>query len=140
MQITTILGSCVAIALFDPILRVGGINHYLLPSPPQGAPTTPRYGTSAILALLEGFNRFGSQRSSLQAKVFGGANVLANVRIGHGIGQLNIETAIRSLSNLEIPIVEQNTGGNKGRRIVLDTSNFNVFHEFPADRRNASAA
>ncbi len=139
-EITTILGSCVAIALYDRELHLGGLNHYLLPEAQSSDPRSARYGNCALPLLLQALEAFGSRPRTLLAKVYGGANVLLNVTIGEGIGRLNVQLALNLLAELKIPVIEQNTGGTLGRRIVLNTGNFEVRHEFPSERNHGSAA
>ncbi len=73
--ITTIVGSCVAVCLFDPVAGVGGMNHYLLPLPVQRE-WSPRFGNVAIAELLRAVLDRGARRDRIQAKVFGGACVI----------------------------------------------------------------
>src|SRR5579864_1328459 len=73
--IKMILGSCAGVFLFDTKLAVGGAAHFMLPSQPQGPPSA-RYGDVAIAELLESFRLFGSRRSDIQARIFGGAGML----------------------------------------------------------------
>ncbi|MBF0095500.1 MAG: chemotaxis protein CheD, partial [Alphaproteobacteria bacterium] len=95
--ITTILGSCVAVCLWDKSLRFGGMNHFLLPSwEHQGEPSL-RYGNVAVEALVREMLDLGSRMEDLRAKVFGGANVLPTSGDNPTIGTRNIEMAIREL-------------------------------------------
>ena len=72
VQVTTILGSCVSVCIWDAQAQVGGINHFLLPS---GSPASPRFGESAVALLIGRVLELGAQRGRLAAKVFGGACV-----------------------------------------------------------------
>ena len=75
-QVTTVLGSCVAVCLWDSDRRLGGINHYLLALwNGEGLPT-PRYGNIAIHKLAEKVERAGAKRSRIKAKIFGGSSIL----------------------------------------------------------------
>lgn len=127
-QITTVLGSCVAVALFDSRRKAGALNHFLLPSATANEAPSPRYGDVAIQVAVDAMLADGSLLGDLQAKVYGGANVLDNVSIGQQIGNRNVTQAIEVLSKLRIPIVEKNVGGTRGRRIMLSTSDFSVEH------------
>lgn len=127
-EISTILGSCVAVAIYDYKLQTGGLNHYLLPSPPSHEAPSARYGTIAIPLLIEEMIRDGSKKNCLQAKVYGGASVLNGVTIGDGIGVSNIDIAIQILEMMNIPVIEKNVGGLHGRKIALNTFTFEVFH------------
>jgi two-component system chemotaxis response regulator CheB len=135
-RIKTILGSCVSVVFWDSRAAVGGLCHYLLPEPTSGAVPSARYGSFAIPALLQSLLELGAQREHIQAKVYGGANVVNHLnRLEGNIGDRNIEEARAQLKKLKIPVIEENVGGSKGRFIALDTSNFAVEHRL-ADPRN----
>src|SRR5262245_57351923 len=92
--VKTILGSCVAVCLWDSTRKVGGITHYLLPSLPAGKPATPRYGDVAVSVLLERLYMLGTRASGLVAKVFGGACVVSGLAGEPGlVGEKNIHLA-----------------------------------------------
>lgn len=129
-QISTLLGSCVSVALFDPETKIGGLNHYLLPELGPNDMGNPRYGTSAIKMLIEEMVRLGASESRLQAKVYGGGNVIAVSPVGESIGRRNIEIAEQLLREHGIRIVEKNVGGESGRTLKLNTATFEVLHSF----------
>jgi chemotaxis protein CheD len=116
--VTTILGSCVAICLWDPSLGVGGINHYLLPHWAGGAESSPRFGNVAFSRLMERLRALGAQPQNLQAKVFGGACVVEAFR-GQHLGSKNVEVARRLLQEAGIPVVQEDVGGRKARKLVF---------------------
>ena len=89
-QLTTILGSCVAVCLFDREAGVGGMNHFLLPS---GTPASARYADSAMPALVERVLGLGASRARLRAKLFGGACVVEALRANHPLGARNLAAA-----------------------------------------------
>jgi chemotaxis protein CheD len=122
-EITTILGSCVAVCLWDEQQRVGGLNHFLLPSAPKGQPLSARHGDAAIPMLLRELERLGGQRQRVRAKVFGGALMMGPPRpgAGPGLGERNAELARRLLAELGIPIVAEDLGGNSGRKLRFRT-------------------
>lgn len=125
--ISTILGSCVAICLWDPILRLGGMNHYLLPLwNGEGLPT-PRYGNVAIPMLIEKMISLGSMRANLKAKVFGGANVLENIGGLLEVGSRNILLAEETLAAEEICVIGHDLGGSAGRKVIFFTESGDVF-------------
>ncbi|MFS4458426.1 chemotaxis protein CheB [Bdellovibrio sp. HCB2-146] len=126
--ISTLLGSCVAVALHDPTTGIGGLNHYLLPEVmPNETPNT-RYGQFAIPFLIDECVRLGANRSKLQAKIYGGGNVISVSQLGDGIGKRNIEVAEQMLKAASIPILERNVAGESARTIKLNTSTFDVLH------------
>lgn len=123
-RFTTILGSCVAVCLYDAGRGIGGLNHYLLP----GTPVNPeereplRWGEPSIARLMDLVLAAGARRACLQAKVFGGAQISArNVPDAMRIGERNIETALDALLRLKIPIMNQSLGGAAGRKIIFDS-------------------
>lgn len=94
--VTTILGSCVAVCLWDPVAQIGGINHFLLPTFSGQGIASPRFGNIAIKELLDQLAQLGSQKHNLLAKMFGGACVLEAFRQRqHHLGTKNIEIAPR---------------------------------------------
>lgn len=119
--VNTILGSCVAVCLFDTFLRYGGINHYMLPLWNGQGLASPKYGNIAIGKLLEKMLSTGSSQKNLIAKVFGGANVIEINNAHFMIGERNISIAFDILDELQIKIVSQSVGGNLGRKIQFNT-------------------
>lgn len=128
--VNTILGSCVSVCLYDPVRKSGGINHYMLPLWNGNGLASPKYGNIAIEKLLEKMIGLGSLRQHLQAKVFGGGDVLSSDINLYKIGTRNIQIAIDMLAEYRIPIVSKSTGGNQGRKIQFDTYTGNVRHKF----------
>jgi chemotaxis protein CheD len=122
-EVTTILGSCVALCLWDSQLRVGGMNHFLLPSPPSGEAPSARYGDTAIPRLVLELEKLGSQRRGLRAKLFGGASVGGGVRSSGRahLGERNVELARKLLAELGIPVVAEDLGGTSGRKLRFRT-------------------
>lgn len=122
--VTTILGSCVAVCLHDSAKRVGGINHYLLPGG-SGSPreVNPRFGDHALQLLLRRVLALGCRRETLQAKVFGGACVLEAFQRAdqEHLGTRNVETALDFLRAEGIPVAGQDTGGQRGRKLLFHT-------------------
>ena len=120
--VTTVLGSCVAVCLWDPIECVGGMNHYLLPFFAGAGQGSPRFGNAAMTQLVERLVALGAVRGRLQAKVFGGACVLEafQARQGH-LGEKNAAVAFKLLEELAISVVSRDVGGQSGRKLVFHT-------------------
>lgn len=112
--LTTILGSCVAACIRDPIAQVGGMNHFLLPEGGGDDRDAMRYGVNAMELLINGLLKNGASRQNLQAKLFGGANVLSGLS---NIGSRNAEFARTYLADEGIPVIGGNVGGRMPRRI-----------------------
>ena len=120
-RVSTILGSCVAVCLYDSILKVGGINHYMLPFWNGQGLASPKYGNIAIEKLVEKMLSLGSKKTNIRAKVFGGGEVIdTNISQFH-IGERNIKLAMEMLEELRIPIVAKSVGGKLGRKIEYYT-------------------
>lgn len=118
-RITTILGSCVAICIWDPLTGVGGMNHYLLPANPAAAERTARFADTATAELLAALLAAGASLTRVRAKIFGGASVLA-FTCG-ALPEKNIHAAREQLARWDIPIVGEDVGGFHGRKIVFQT-------------------
>jgi len=128
--VTTILGSCVAVCLYDPVLRIGGINHFMLPLWNGQGLASPKYGNIAIEKLVEKMISLGCDQSRLQAKVFGGGEVIDSHITSFNIGARNIRLAYDMLEEYKIPIIGQSVGGNLGRKILFNTETFEVKQKF----------
>lgn len=116
--ISTILGSCVAVCLYDEKLGIGGMNHYLLPFWNGNGLQTPKFGNISIPKMVEGMFDRGSSPRSLKAKLFGGASLSGNESMM--IGQKNIIVAREILGEYKIPIVAEDIGGQNGRKIQFN--------------------
>lgn len=119
--VTTILGSCVSVCLWDRRNAIGAINHYVLPRRYEGHELSARCGPIAISRLVESMQALGSARADLQAKLFGGAWILAAPQRAEHIGALNVQVARDQLGRAGIPIAAEDVGGNRGRKIVFHT-------------------
>jgi len=119
VSIVTVLGSCVAVCLWDPVARVGGMNHFLLHEGPE-ADRSGRYGVPATEELLLRVRALGSRNGNLTARIVGGACVIEAFRRRDGhLGFRNVETARQQLRGARVPIVEEDVGGRRGRRLTF---------------------
>ena len=109
---STVLGSCVAACLFDPVRGVGGMNHFLLAD--GDGEEAMRYGAYAMEVLINDLLKLGASRERLQAKLFGGAKMIERL---NDIGADNARFARRFLATEGIPIVGESLGGRRARRI-----------------------
>lgn len=112
--LTTILGSCVSACIRDPFAGVGGMNHFLLPEGGGADRDTHRFGVNAMEVLINDILKRGGMRSRLQAKLFGGANVINAMS---DVGSRNAKFARQFLEDEGIAIAGGDLGGNSPRRI-----------------------
>jgi chemotaxis receptor (MCP) glutamine deamidase CheD len=118
MTISTILGSCAAVCLWDSHKKAGGMNHYLLPDGASDGPNRLRYGNAANPELLKQVLALGCQVKNLQAKIFGGSSAFS-VDLTHSLGTRNVDLAEEFLRSAGIPVVERDVSGKHGRRLVF---------------------
>jgi chemotaxis protein CheD len=117
--LTTILGSCVAACLYDPVAAIGGMNHFLLPGDRPGTDHAQgggamRYGAYSMELLVNGLLREGAVRHRLRAKLFGGARMVKGLT---DVGDANAAFAERFLQAEGITFVGGSLRGDRGRRI-----------------------
>jgi chemotaxis protein CheD len=127
--VTTILGSCVSVCLWDEVLRIGAITHYLLPAPIAGGGESSRFGSTAIPQIYEELRHHGA--SSLIAKVFGGSSMnSALAATGGDLGSQNVAMAMRTLQDLGIAVTGSDTGGSIGRKLLFQTDDGTAWVKF----------
>lgn len=129
-MISTILGSCVAVCLWDIKLRCGGMNHYMLPLWNGKGLASPKYGNIAIQKLYEKMLSMGSLKENLQAKIFGGSDILQSSSYQFNIGTRNIEIAEKFLAELGIRVQAMSVGGPSGRKILFDSEKGTVIQRY----------
>lgn len=125
-SIVFILGSCVAVCLWDPTTKIGGATHFLLPLAEDRSPSSPRYGNVAIPVLIHKLVEAGARLDRLRAKIFGGGCLL-NSAYSKGqnadyLGARNAEISVQILRKERIPIDFTDVGGGRGRRIEFHTA------------------
>jgi len=127
--VRTILGSCVAITLWHPKLKVGGMCHYLLSfSSLPDSHRSPRYAHGAFNWLMQQVNSVGEEIHGYHGKIFGGGNMFcADSGKISLIGDQNISMAMELMDKYQIPLTSHNTGGNKFRALQFDLSNGDVW-------------
>ncbi len=131
--ITTVLGSCISICLFDIKKKIGGINHFMLPLWNGEGLASAKYGNVAMEKLLAEMKRKGANADNIEAKMFGGANL---VNLTMNVGERNAETAKRILNNENIKLVAESTGGVQGRKIIFDTTTGSVHMRYIQQTHN----
>ncbi len=135
-QINTILGSCIAITLWHPVLHIGGMCHFVLPGGRapnsvirDGCELNGRYSDAAMVLFANEAARRGTNLKEYHAKIFGGSNMLTNttLREDERIGTRNTEAAIRHLKELGISLLIAHVGETGHRRIVFDVGSGDVW-------------
>ena len=111
---TAVLGSCVAACLRDPLAGIGGMNHFLLPDTGRSPSASVLYGAQAMELLINALMKRGARKDRLEAKLFGGARMIAGLA---DIGRSNGEFARRFLRDEAIPCLAESLGGTRARRI-----------------------
>ena len=106
LLIMTTLGSCIAACLWDRNARVGGLNHFLLPDGGSDAGDSGRYGSYAMELLINEMMKRGASRTSLEAKVFGGGQVIAGMETMN-VGERNTRFVLDYLKTERIPVVSK---------------------------------
>ena len=149
--LSTLLGSCVAVCLYDPVRKAMGMNHFLLANrrnvkdAPVLASDAGRYGIHAMELLVNDLLALGAQRRYLRAKAFGGGNVLGHDCSESGtamcVGTVNVHFVREFLSRDRIPLVAADLGGNYGRQIHFTGTDYSVYvRQIPTGQSTQVAA
>ncbi len=121
-EITTVLGSCIAVCAWDPVAEVGGMCHYMLPDANGGKGDMARYGNFAINELLDKIVAKGGVRHRIKAKVYGGGSMLKMSLTENDLGSKNAKVASELLEKARVPVIDHEVRGNHGRRVVFHTN------------------
>ncbi|MBW6408601.1 chemotaxis protein CheD [Clostridium weizhouense] len=124
------LGSCIGIALYDKNMKLAGLSHIMLPDSTQFKNVTNpmKFADLAIPLLIKKMEDKGCKRRNLVAKIAGGASMFnfSDKSMVGDIGKRNAEAVKKSLSDIRIPIIAEQVGGNKGRTMIVDASDGKV--------------
>jgi chemotaxis receptor (MCP) glutamine deamidase CheD/CheY-like chemotaxis protein len=126
VEIATLLGSCVAVCLFNKKYSFGGMNHYMLSQARADERPSGKHGDHSIRTLIKMMLSYDADSRNLQAQVFGGGNVTEALAQGVSIGANNIVIARTVLDEHKIPIVKRDVGGQHGRKIHFENWTGNV--------------
>lgn len=121
--IKTLLGSCVSVTVWDPSRRAGGMCHALLPQRqrPRGAPLDGRFTDEAIEILLNHLRARGIPAHLCQFQLFGGGRMFKFPELmGLDVGQRNVDVALQTLKQLDLPLQRSDVGGTLPRRLHFD--------------------
>ena len=115
IAIVTVLGSCVSACLRDPVARIGGMNHFMLPDNASGD-VSARYGSHAMELLINALLKAGARRDRIEAKVFGGGNVLKGI-VANPVGTRNAQFVLDYLRIERITVVAKDLYGIHPRKV-----------------------
>lgn len=115
--IMTVLGSCIAACLWDSRMQIGGMNHFMLPEG-DSADLSGRYGSYAMELLINEMQKMGARRETMQAKIFGGAQVMHNFTTMN-VGERNTKFVVNYLRTERIPIVSEDVLDIYPRKVVF---------------------
>jgi chemotaxis protein CheD len=121
-EAVAILGSCVAVCLWDPYAGVAGMNHFMLPTLSGVGAESCRHGSLAMRSLVEKIVGAGALAHRLRARVYGGATI--GIGLGdpeNHLGTRNANLALRALEERRIPVLSREVGGAKSRKLVFST-------------------
>lgn len=119
--ISTILGSCVAVCLWDKVNLNAGLNHFLLPGDPEKDTSHQNRGISSTTMMIKALISRDSKIDNLEAMVFGGSNSIVFQNDVYQVGKRNVEAALAVLHDFNIKVVDKHIGGKQGRKIRFDT-------------------
>lgn len=119
--IYTLLGSCVAVCLYDKKNHIGGMNHIFLPGNRKDTETSTRYGANAMKYLIKNVCTLSGDRKNLVAKAFGGAHVIPAISKEFGIGPKIVDFVVNYLKKEKIEIIAHHFGGDKTRKVYFHT-------------------
>lgn len=117
--ISTVLGSCVSICIWDVKLKFGGMNHFILPKQQANDKASTKFGKVAIPLLIKMMIEEGSTQNNLEAQILGGAKPVENITLR--IGEENVAIAREMLKHTGLKVVSEDVGGNLGRKIIFNT-------------------
>jgi two-component system chemotaxis response regulator CheB len=138
--ISTLLGSCVSVCVFNKAQGFGGMNHFLLPTG-TGKEMLGKFGDHATGKLVETMLKADRNVKNLTAKVYGGGSVAGHLDSGADIGRQNIEMAVQVLQEKGIEIVHRDVGGDFGRKIYFDNTSGDVeVRQIPKSELNKEQA
>ena len=125
-EVSTLLGSCVAICLYDPATQSGGMNHFVLPTCDHTNLSSGKYGDASTCALIKVASAAGARPADLLASIYGGGHVIGHLNSARtagimDVGTMNIALARAILKGQGIKILHEDVGGDVGRRIHMDT-------------------
>ena len=124
-SVMTVVGTSVAVSIFDKTHKSGGVCNFLYPKPAPAEPSNAYYGTAAITALVRNLLETGAKTMNMESQIFGGA-ASEESPDSRDIGEENIQIARKMLNYYKIKIVSESVGGSKGKKLIFKTNNGEV--------------
>ncbi len=118
------LGSCVAVMVYEPDKKIGGLAHIMLPGRSPSSKDSTKYVENAIDALMSSVEKLGARTGDLEISIVGGANVLQEGDIPDKV----IESVLGCLGGLDMELTRMRVGGNERRSAFLETKSGNVYY------------
>jgi chemotaxis protein CheD len=126
--IYTLLGSCIAVCLYDPVSGIGGMNHFMLPEGVEGQYASyGRYGLQSLETMMNHLLSEGAVLQGMQAKIFGGSNMLDFYNRENDVALSNIRFTLKYLESKRIPIMAKGLGGRYGLIIFYVLEDYSVY-------------
>jgi len=122
----TLLGSCVAVCIYNKRTGYAGMNHFLRNIRANIGDSAGKFGDTSTTYLIQSLLTLDKVVGHHEAKIFGGGEVVGNLSLGTGIGVYNIAIAREILKDFKIPIIEEDVGGKQGRKVYFNTKTFDV--------------
>lgn len=134
MVLETLVGSCVAVCVYNVKNRICGMNHFLLDRPGEHSGNdTGRFGSTSTEYILKRLLSLDPDVSHWRGQVFGGAAVINQAGPGMDVGANNIAAALEVLGRYRIRIVRQETGGGRGRKVEFNTETHTIEWRYSGD-------
>lgn len=131
--VSTVLGSCISVIMYNDRLKISAISHCLLPTCKNDGTTCNtcsdgfKYVDCSIIRMLNEFEKLKIKKHEIDVKLFGGADVLGSEKREDSVGKQNIIAAIQTLNKERVKIISSDVGGLRGRKVFLLTSTGEVF-------------
>ncbi|MEK6799816.1 MAG: chemotaxis protein CheD [Planctomycetota bacterium] len=127
-RIRTVLGSCVGIAVYDRVAKLGALGHVILPDSKEGSGDPGKFADTAVDMLMEMLVEEGADRKRIKAKIAGGAAMFATAT-QNGLGDRNVAAVRARLEHHSIRLIASAVGGTRGRKMMLDPGSGDVLVE-----------
>jgi chemotaxis protein CheD len=140
--IFTLLGSCIAVCLYDQVTGIGGMNHFMLPESVEGQfAGFGHFGLQSLEIMMNHLISEGAVYQNMKAKIFGGSNMLDIHNRGNDVALSNIQFTLKYLESKRIPIMAKELGGRFGRRIYYVLEDHSVYvQRFMKEEKNSNAS